>query len=49
MSFISSFFALGIDVFPKDSESGETSWPITEVSAYLCEYSTLPLFPAAAR
>ena len=38
MSFISSFFALGIQEFPKDSESGNTSWPINEVSAYLCEY-----------
>ncbi|KAK0722435.1 hypothetical protein B0T26DRAFT_643157 [Lasiosphaeria miniovina] len=36
LSFISSFFALDIDVFPKNPE-GDTTWPIGEVSGYLCE------------
>ncbi|KAK0730920.1 hypothetical protein B0H67DRAFT_54401 [Lasiosphaeris hirsuta] len=50
MSFITSFFALGIDVFPKDEESGNTAWPIRQVSAYLFGISiavSLPLIAAA--
>ncbi|KAK1759132.1 hypothetical protein QBC47DRAFT_397946 [Echria macrotheca] len=50
MSFISSFFALGVEEFPKDSTSGNTSWPISEVSAYLFGISiavSLPMIIAA--
>ncbi|GAB1309927.1 Ankyrin repeat protein [Madurella fahalii] len=35
MSFIASFFAIGIREFPKDAESGEPNWPIHNVSEYL--------------
>jgi len=35
MSFISSFFALGVKEFPRDS-SGNTAWPLKKVSGYLC-------------
>ncbi|KAK3339981.1 hypothetical protein B0T25DRAFT_366332 [Lasiosphaeria hispida] len=33
--FITSFFALGIQEFPKDPESGEADWPMRKVSEYL--------------
>jgi hypothetical protein len=36
LSFITSIFALNVDVFPKNPETGETSWPIGQVSGYLC-------------
>ncbi|KAK0713751.1 hypothetical protein B0T26DRAFT_873806 [Lasiosphaeria miniovina] len=35
LSFISSFFAIGIKEFPKDEETGNQAWPIAEVSAYM--------------
>ncbi|KAK3362425.1 hypothetical protein B0T25DRAFT_6339 [Lasiosphaeria hispida] len=50
LSFISSFFALSIDEFPRNEESGNTAWPIREVSGYLFGISiavSLPLIAAA--
>ncbi|KAK4129666.1 hypothetical protein N657DRAFT_562601 [Parathielavia appendiculata] len=38
LSFITSFFALDIDIFPKSPETGETAWPIGQVSSYLCTH-----------
>ena len=45
MSFIASFFALDLDIFPRDPVTGEKSWPIGEVSGYLCTSTRLP-FPS---
>jgi hypothetical protein len=36
LSFMASFFALGIDAFPQDAE-GNTSWPLSYVSGLLCK------------
>lgn len=41
LSFMSSFFAIGIAVFPKDPVSGETSWPLGIVTGLLCTYCAL--------
>lgn len=46
LSFMSSFLAIQIDIFPKNEESGEVDWPFGEVSAYLCT-SPLPSHPPA--
>jgi len=35
LSFIASFFTIGIREFPQNAESGETAWPIRDVSTYL--------------
>ncbi|KAK5654263.1 hypothetical protein OQA88_7438 [Cercophora sp. LCS_1] len=35
MSFIASFFAINIDQFPKDLESGEPDWPLSTVASYI--------------
>ncbi|KAK0716273.1 hypothetical protein B0H67DRAFT_260560 [Lasiosphaeris hirsuta] len=45
MSFISSFFAINIDAFPKDPGSGDTSWPLGTISAYLFGISLALSFP----
>ncbi|KAK1759815.1 hypothetical protein QBC47DRAFT_291905 [Echria macrotheca] len=38
LSFMASFFALSIDVFPKDTTSQQTSWPLNRVCSYLCKH-----------
>ncbi|KAK4677382.1 hypothetical protein QC764_405710 [Podospora pseudoanserina] len=35
LSFIASFFTIGIVEFPKNEETGEVDWPVNEVSKYL--------------
>ncbi|KAK0744290.1 hypothetical protein B0T21DRAFT_280288 [Apiosordaria backusii] len=35
LSFIASFFTIGIVEFPKSAETGEVDWPVNEVSKYL--------------
>ncbi|KAK4194328.1 hypothetical protein QBC40DRAFT_188426 [Triangularia verruculosa] len=35
LSFIASFFTIGIVEFPKNEETGEVDWPVHEVSKYL--------------
>ncbi|KAK0711738.1 hypothetical protein B0H67DRAFT_492589, partial [Lasiosphaeris hirsuta] len=37
LSFITSFLALGVDIFPRNDETGELNWPINQVSSYLCK------------
>lgn len=37
MSFLSSFFALSIDSFPKDPQTGNTAWPLNLVAGYVCK------------
>lgn len=34
---MASFFALNITAFPQDEKSGESSWPLGLLSAYLCK------------
>ncbi len=38
LSFLTSFFALSLDIFPKDPETGDTNWPAGEVLGYLCMF-----------
>ncbi|KAG7294401.1 hypothetical protein NEMBOFW57_004472 [Staphylotrichum longicolle] len=45
LSFITSFFALEIDIFPKNPETSETSWPIGQVASYLFGFSALIFIP----
>ncbi|KAK3349281.1 hypothetical protein B0T25DRAFT_238246 [Lasiosphaeria hispida] len=50
MSFLSSFFAIGIQEFPTDANTGNVAWPIGELSAYLFGISLalcVPLLLAA--
>ncbi|KAK3358750.1 hypothetical protein B0T25DRAFT_447129 [Lasiosphaeria hispida] len=42
LSFITSFLALGVDIFPKSDETGELNWPISQVSGYLCKSLSTP-------
>ncbi|KAH7395253.1 hypothetical protein DE146DRAFT_102053 [Phaeosphaeria sp. MPI-PUGE-AT-0046c] len=35
LSFMSSFFAIGVDKFPKDPETGDTNWPLKTVCGYI--------------
>ncbi|KAK3897541.1 hypothetical protein C8A05DRAFT_19717 [Staphylotrichum tortipilum] len=42
LSFFASFFALDLDIFPRDPVTGEKSWPIGEVSGYLCTSARPP-------
>ncbi|KAF2648081.1 hypothetical protein K491DRAFT_261624 [Lophiostoma macrostomum CBS 122681] len=46
LSFLSSFFTIGIAAFPKDAKSGETNWPLGFILALLFGISicvSLPL------
>ncbi|KAL7776684.1 hypothetical protein CFE70_007102 [Pyrenophora teres f. teres 0-1] len=36
LSFMSSFFAIGVAAFPKDDKTGETNWPLGLVTGLLC-------------
>lgn len=46
LSFIASFLALDIDVFPTDPETGNRSWPIGQASGYLCTSTPAPPPPS---
>lgn len=41
LSFMSSFFAIGVDEFPHNQDSGEVSWPLGVVAAWLCKFYCL--------
>ena len=41
LSFMSSFFAIGIAAFPKDNITGETNWPLGIVTGLLCKWPFL--------
>jgi hypothetical protein len=43
LSFMTAFFALSIVTFPKDPQSGNISWHLGHVLAYISEYSAAPL------
>jgi len=43
LSFLSSFFAIGVADFPRDPDSGEVAWPIGRLSAYLCKVYCIPI------
>ncbi|KAK4096981.1 hypothetical protein N658DRAFT_500971 [Parathielavia hyrcaniae] len=45
LSFITSFFALEIDIFPKSAETDETLWPVGQVSGYLFGFSAVIFIP----
>ncbi|KAK4149190.1 hypothetical protein C8A00DRAFT_38221 [Chaetomidium leptoderma] len=45
LSFITSFFALEIDIFPKNKETGGMNWPIGQVSGYLFGFSAVIFIP----
>ncbi|KAK2801417.1 hypothetical protein FQN51_005311 [Onygenales sp. PD_10] len=50
LSFITSFLSLGVTQFPKDKTSGETSWPLSLVCAFIFGISfafSLPLMALA--
>ncbi|KAK5658057.1 hypothetical protein OQA88_2613 [Cercophora sp. LCS_1] len=50
LSFMSSFFAIGIAEFPKDETSGEIAWPLGVVAAWLFGISiavSLPMILSA--
>jgi hypothetical protein len=36
LSFMSSIFAIQIDAFPHNEETGEVSWPLGRVMSLLC-------------
>ncbi|KAK1752823.1 hypothetical protein QBC47DRAFT_305315 [Echria macrotheca] len=40
LSFITSFLSLGLDIFPRDPESGELNWPVNKAAGYLCTVSS---------
>jgi hypothetical protein len=40
---MSSFFAIGVDKFPKDPETGDTNWPLKTACGYICKLCTLHL------
>ncbi|KAL2192757.1 hypothetical protein P885DRAFT_46914 [Corynascus similis CBS 632.67] len=42
LSFITSFFALNIDIFPTNPRTEEPLWPIGQVSGYLCMFVPRP-------
>ena len=41
LSFMSSFFAIGIAAFPKDDTTGETNWPLGVVTGLLCKFPSI--------
>ncbi|KAF4985060.1 hypothetical protein FDECE_16860 [Fusarium decemcellulare] len=45
LSFITAFFDLSVDAFPKDPTSGEISWPLGQVSGYLFGASAALFIP----
>ncbi|KAJ3535709.1 hypothetical protein NM208_g7028 [Fusarium decemcellulare] len=45
LSFITAFFDLSVDAFPKDPISGEISWPLGQVSGYLFGASAALFIP----
>ncbi|PMD34885.1 hypothetical protein L207DRAFT_128482 [Hyaloscypha variabilis F] len=45
LSFMSSFFALGVNSFPKDAQSGNVSWPLHTLALLLFGISTLVFVP----
>lgn len=38
LSFMASFFALGVQQFPRDPKSGNTSWPLRYICGLLCKF-----------
>jgi hypothetical protein len=46
LSFLTSFFALNLDIFPKDPDTGDTSWPAGEALGYLCVSSPVSYLPS---
>jgi hypothetical protein len=38
LSFMGAFFALAVDQFPKDPDSGNTSWPLSYICGLICKY-----------
>ncbi|KAL2266669.1 hypothetical protein VTJ83DRAFT_6021 [Remersonia thermophila] len=45
LSFITSFLALEIDIFPKSEETQENHWPLVDVSGYLFGISAAIFIP----
>ncbi|KAE9365921.1 hypothetical protein N431DRAFT_495731 [Stipitochalara longipes BDJ] len=45
LSFMSSFFALGVNIFPRDAQSGNVSWPLHTLALLLFGISTLVFVP----